>query len=356
MGTPCRADLTFPEGLVLGRSSIPGAQRGVYTMVGLPKRTCFGPFEGVVVADTSKGTSYTWEICSRGRRYLVDARPLSLSNWMRYVNCANSEAEQNLVAFQYKGSIYYRTYKNASPGTELLVWCGTEFARELGIVTSRSQGEVNEEDNGNKEGCRGSVFKCTLCGSLFASEEYLNRHNTAKHPSKGIKHRCTFCDYSSDKTNNVKAHERTHTGEKPYVCPLCCKGFAQKGNMETHWKKLHAREREYECSTCGRAFAQKVHLQNHEKVHTRERPYVCGHCDKTFTVRGNLTRHLRIHAGKMFYQCDRCGYGFADHSALKRHTVSVHTKDFPHRCGSCRQGFRCPAELRKHMQKRHPFL
>ncbi|XP_064463850.1 histone-lysine N-methyltransferase PRDM9-like [Ornithodoros turicata] len=182
VGTSCRADLTLPEGLVLGRSSISGAQRGVYTMVGVPKRTCFGPYEGVVIEDINKGTGYTWEIRSRGQRYLVDARPLSVSNWMRYINCANSEAEQNLVAFQYKGSIYYRTYKNIPPGTELLVWYGTQFAKELGIVTPKSQDVVNEEGKGNKEECKeSSVFKCTLCSSVFTSEEYLKKHHKAKH-------------------------------------------------------------------------------------------------------------------------------------------------------------------------------
>jgi len=34
-----------------------------------------------------------------------------MSNWMRYVNCANTETEQNLMAFQYKGGIYYRSFK-----------------------------------------------------------------------------------------------------------------------------------------------------------------------------------------------------------------------------------------------------
>ena len=39
----------------------------------------------------------------------VDAFDTSISNWMRYVNCARSEAETNLVAFQYKAHIYYKT-------------------------------------------------------------------------------------------------------------------------------------------------------------------------------------------------------------------------------------------------------
>ena len=55
---------------------------------------------------------------------------------MRYVNCSRSENEENLVAFQYNGEIYYRVYKDILPGTELLLWYGDEYAKDLGITTS----------------------------------------------------------------------------------------------------------------------------------------------------------------------------------------------------------------------------
>ena len=45
------------------------------------------------------------------------------------------ESEQNLVALQYKGKIYYRAYKFIPRGTELLVWYGREYASSLGIPT-----------------------------------------------------------------------------------------------------------------------------------------------------------------------------------------------------------------------------
>ena len=38
-----------------------------------------------------------------------------------------------MVAFQYQGHIYYRSFKHIYPGTELLVWYGDGYARELGI-------------------------------------------------------------------------------------------------------------------------------------------------------------------------------------------------------------------------------
>ena len=52
---------------------------------------------------------------------------------MRYVNCSRIEEEQNLVAYQYRGEIFYRAYKDIRAGSELLVWYGPEYAQHLGI-------------------------------------------------------------------------------------------------------------------------------------------------------------------------------------------------------------------------------
>lgn len=72
-----------------------------------------------------------------GRSYFIDGHDPAHSNWMRFVNCARNEDEQNMVAFQYHACIYYRTFKNIYPGTELLVWYGDHYAEELGIATDR---------------------------------------------------------------------------------------------------------------------------------------------------------------------------------------------------------------------------
>ena len=65
--------------------------------------------------------------------YCVDAKDCGTANWMRYVNCARHEEELNLETFQYKGEMYYRTFKNIPAHTELLVWYGDDYARNLGI-------------------------------------------------------------------------------------------------------------------------------------------------------------------------------------------------------------------------------
>ena len=53
------------------------------------------------------------------------------------------EQEQNLIAFQYKQAIYYKTLKKIRKNSELLVWYGKQYAQELGITTST---ETPQED------------------------------------------------------------------------------------------------------------------------------------------------------------------------------------------------------------------
>ncbi|KAI9768457.1 MAG: homeodomain transcription factor ste12 [Geoglossum simile] len=47
--------------------------------------------------------------------------------------------------------------------------------------------------------------------------------------------------------------------------------------------------------TCGRLFKRLEHLKRHVRTHTQERPYVCPHCNKAFSRSDNLAQHRRIH-------------------------------------------------------------
>ena len=74
--------------------------------------------------------------------YYIDGRSDKKSNWLRFINCARNKDEQNLVAFQYHGNIYYCSFKHIYPGNELYVWYGEQFARELGMTTSFEKSRV----------------------------------------------------------------------------------------------------------------------------------------------------------------------------------------------------------------------
>ncbi|XP_032891443.1 probable histone-lysine N-methyltransferase PRDM7 [Amblyraja radiata] len=134
---PDRARLTLPESLSIATSKIRKAGLGVWNEGKvIPRGVHFGPYEGEVSNEEEAVVSgYSWMISKANNdTEYIDAQDESKSNWMRFVNCARNEEEQNLVAFQHRGNIYYRTCKPVPPHCELLVWYGDEYAKELGIT------------------------------------------------------------------------------------------------------------------------------------------------------------------------------------------------------------------------------
>ena len=74
-----------------------------------------------------------------------------------------------------------------------------------------------------------------------------------------------------------------------------------KGYYSQTWKNSYGRtltsEKPYVCSICDKKFAQKQHMKIHEKIHKDEIPYSCLNCDKTFTQNAHMKLNERTHNG-----------------------------------------------------------
>ncbi|XP_053538297.1 histone-lysine N-methyltransferase PRDM9 [Ictalurus punctatus] len=391
LGVADRARQTLPPGLEIRKSSIPDAGLGVFNNSDtIPVGAHFGPYQGDTVdREEAMNSSYSWVIhkSEQSEKY-IDATSELHSNWMRYVNCARNDEEQNLVAFQYRGGILYRCCRPIGPGHELLLWYEEEFAKDLHSFTFNYIWSRKCSVNGTNTILQ--VFSCSSCPLSYTSKSYLHKHIKRCHheeyvrllKSGEIKYeslvasksssqsaavcvdgldadsprmqtqkaplQCSECGKNFIQRKHLKVHQRVHTGEKPYQCSQCGKTFTQRSSLQLH-QRLHTRENLCQCSQCGKSFTQQIHLQAHQRIHTGEKPYQCSQCGKSFSEKGSLRRHQNIHTGEKPYHCLQCGKSFSELGTLTRHQ-RIHTGEKPYQCSHCGKSFSERGNLRTHQR------
>lgn len=91
----------------------------------------------------------------------------------------------------------------------------------------------------------------------------------------------------------LRQHMRTHTGCKPYVCPMCKAAFTCSANLKLHINR-HLEIRDFVCDICGKKFFRKDALQKHLNCyHANVKAFHCKVCNKQ--LKGHLPQHMRIH-------------------------------------------------------------
>jgi len=192
------------------------------------------------------------------------------------------------------------------------------------------------------------TIACHHCPKMFSDQKLLNHH--LKYIDQTFT--CSVCGNDYARIENLRAHQRKHTGETPYSCSHCEDKFNMSYKLKEHinTKHLNVPKQMFVCEVCGKEYKKKIHMNEHLKSHSGEGRKNCEICSQTFRTNSTYKQHKKIH--DKINECKECGKCFGTAMNLERHE-KMHNgiKDF--QCASCAKPYSSMISLQKHMEIKH---
>lgn len=209
--------------------------------------------------------------------------------------------------------------------------------------------------------------KCKICGKLL-TQKYMSSHMEAH---EGIlPHKCQDCDYQTNRKNDLKNHQLTHTRNYRFKCSYCNKSYRTNSHVR-QCERRHEGPKDIKCLKCEMMFYTyselKTHINrkhkfhkcplctfettlkskyyHHQKKHKKEplvgkKKFKCSKCDEEFPLYFNLRKHYRTHGDDYLLKrskqniCSYCNYKGSSGSDILAHCISQHPDKVYH-CTVC---------------------
>ncbi|KAF2088965.1 hypothetical protein K490DRAFT_37933 [Saccharata proteae CBS 121410] len=228
---------------------------------------------------------------------------------------------QAVAAFKKESATYGDTWENRTLDLSAMTLQLREFSENLvtpsTISASRSRLQTLYGKN---------LFKCPKINCQFFYQGYYTKVERDEHVAKHS--RAFLCSVSGcphatlgfASAPELKSHLATaHKGVTEFPADLMS-GKDPKNEKD----KLN-------CLECGRLFTTKSNLRAHSRTHSGERPFKCNTCNSSFARDFDCQRHKMTHTDQRIFVCHGslkdgttwgCGSSFSRRSTLDRHCNS----------------------------------
>uniref|UniRef100_A0A3Q3EQP4 Zinc finger protein 687a n=1 Tax=Kryptolebias marmoratus TaxID=37003 RepID=A0A3Q3EQP4_KRYMA len=154
----------------------------------------------------------------------------------------------------------------------------------------------------------------------------------------------------------IKAEAVQHAGNK---CPECQAQFGSKEEVSDHFQEIKPAH-STSCTECSppMLLPNSCSAAAHQRSHQGGAPHVCPECGGT-VKQPLFQKHLLetcLHFSRRIgYRCSSCLVVFGGLNSVKSHIQQAHCDMF-HKCPSCPMAFKFAPSIQSHISSRHPDL
>ncbi|XP_062550108.1 zinc finger protein Xfin-like isoform X2 [Armigeres subalbatus] len=244
------------------------------------------------------------------------------------------------------------------------------------------------------------LYKCSRCQTAFLKRASVEAHIASVHMDVK-RYTCNACGRGFHRSRDLEEHTRTHTGERPFGCPMegCDYSSSWCTTVYRHVRRHHKhytgeltpkavtkarplptkesdgvkanvvenhKEKPREVSVTIEANPDAASVEHitdlmdadddeklspYEEININDNSgaqYTCNICSVDFEQLLAIKRHIhKDHADVKKRSCNLCGIALSNAHNLTPH-MRIHTGERPFKCGSCEQDFVTVSDLRRH--------
>ena len=146
---------------------------------------------------------------------------------------------------------------------------------------------------------KNSRYSCVVCKKHFARLDSFKQHLASHDPaSSASSSSCPECGLKFGWATSLRRHREKCHGlpckSLSLPCDQCDRVFKTKVHLKVHVERDHDKVRRHLCQICDKTFYAHNDLVSHTRVHTGDKPYKCRYCPKGFSHGSHRVRHERL--------------------------------------------------------------